>query len=201
MKARVAGGGRAVPVLDPLLAATRALSRVGVWVGGALLIAASLVIAVEVLIRKAFGATIGGADELSGYALAVSSAWAYGFALIQRAHVRIDSLYVTLPTRVCAALDILGLTLFLVFFALVTAYAYEVLALTVELGSRSMTPLQTPLVIPQAIWFAGLAFFCVVAALHLLRAAVLFATGDAGAVQRLIGSRTVGEDVAEELRR
>ena len=106
--------------MDRLLEYARLLSRVGAWFGGGLLIVAAFIIGVDVVIRKLFGWTVGGADELSGYALAIGSAWSFAFALTERAHVRIDSLYVTLPARLCALLDILGLTIFMLFLGMVT---------------------------------------------------------------------------------
>lgn len=76
--------------MDPLLELARRLARAGVWFGGALIIAAAFLVGIEVVIRKAFTLTIGGADELSGYALAISTSWALAFALLERAHIRID---------------------------------------------------------------------------------------------------------------
>ena len=130
--------------MDRLLEYARLLSRVGAWFGGALLIVAAFIIGVDVVIRKLFSWTVGGADELSGYALAIGSAWSFAFALTERAHVRIDSLYVTLPARLCALLDILGLTIFMLFLGMVTYYGYGVLWNTIEFDAHSMSPIATP---------------------------------------------------------
>ncbi len=184
---------------DPWTRAVYRLCRVGVWFGGALFILAALIVCVEVVIRKTIGATIGGAAELSGYALAVASAWAYGFALLERAHIRIDTLYATLPTRVAAVLDLLAITAFVGFFCLISRYALEVLLQTIDLGSRSMTPLQTPLVIPQTLWFAGLCVVVLTGVVLMVRASILFATGDVAACRNLIGSRTVKDELDGEL--
>ena len=59
--------------MDPLLELSRRIARYGAWFGGLLIIASALLVGVEVVIRKAFSLTIGGADELSGYALAIST--------------------------------------------------------------------------------------------------------------------------------
>ncbi len=184
---------------DPWLRRIYGLCRIGVWFGGALFILASIIVGVEVVIRKTIGATIGGADELSGYALAIASAWAYGFALLERAHIRIDTLYAVLPTRLAAVCDILSVMAFLGFFCLISRYALEVLVQTIALGSRSMTPLQTPLVIPQTLWFAGLCVVILAGLALTLRASILFATGDITACQRLVGSRSAKDEVEEEL--
>ena len=186
--------------MDRLLEYARLLSRVGAWFGGALLIVAAFIIGVDVVIRKLFGWTVGGADELSGYALAIGSAWSFAFALTERAHVRIDSLYVTLPARLCALLDILGLTIFMLFLGMVTYYGYGVLWNTIEFDSHSMSPIATPLIYPQSLWVIGLTIFVAIALLLLTRAVIAFVTGDIATVARLIGSRTISQEIEQELK-
>jgi TRAP-type mannitol/chloroaromatic compound transport system permease small subunit len=184
---------------DPLLRLAYRIARAGVWFGGVLLIATAVLVGVEVVIRKAFSLSIGGADELSGYALAISSSWALAFTLLERAHIRIDSLYIHLPVRVCALLDILGLALLIAFFALVTWYGFGVFRTSYTLGAESLSPLSTPLVVPQALWVLGLVMFLAIAVLLLVRALGALATGDLATVHRLIGSRTLREEVAAEI--
>ncbi len=186
--------------MDRLLEYARLLSRVGAWFGGVLLIVAAFIIGIDVVIRKLFSATIGGADELSGYALAIGSAWSFAFALTERAHVRIDSLYVTLPARLCAVLDILALTIFLAFLAMVTWFGYGVLLNTIEFDAHSMSPIATPLIYPQGLWVAGLTLFVAIALLLLTRAVIAFVTGDIATVARLIGSRSVSQEIEQELK-
>ena len=70
--------------------------------------------------RKFVDRSIGGADELSGYALAIASAWGLGRGVLDRSHIRIDTLYVLFPQPLRAALDLVGLVLLVIFFALVT---------------------------------------------------------------------------------
>ena len=69
-------------------------------------------IGIDVLMRKFLDRSIGGADELAGYALAIGTAWGLGAALLDRAHIRIDSLYVLFPRRLRLALDLAALVLF-----------------------------------------------------------------------------------------
>ena len=59
--------------MDRLLDLARRIARIGAWFGGVVLIAAALLVGVEVVIRKAFSISVGGADELGGYALAIST--------------------------------------------------------------------------------------------------------------------------------
>ena len=187
-------------VLGPVLGVTRRICQVSVWAGGLLMIASSVLIGVEVLIRKFFSLSIGGADELGSYVLSMTAAWAFGFALLQRAHIRIDSLYVNFPPRARAFLDLVGVALFMFFFGLVLYYAYDVVADSIRVGTVSWTKLQTPLAIPQSIWFVGLLVTVFVAFLLLLRSLIYFVTGDLAAIQPLIGSRSVDEQLADEMR-
>lgn len=174
------------------------VSRAGALFGGLLILAAALLIGFDVTIRQIFVKTIGGADELAGYALAIGSAWTFGFTLLRRAHVRIDSLYIFLPLRLRAVLDILGLTLFTFFMALVTWHAYGTLSQSIVSNSHSISPLGTPLAIPQGLWVLGLLLFMAVALLLLARAVMALASGDAATVTRLIGSRSASEEVEQE---
>lgn len=185
--------------MDRLIDRVHAFSRYSAWFGGALIIASAVLVGVEVVIRKLFNLTIGGVDELSGFALAISSAWAFGFALLDRAHVRIDSLYVWLPARVCALLDILGLGVFAVFMALFAWHASGVFMNSFAMDTRTMTVLETPLKYPQAMWVLGLFFFVLIAVALLIRALGALIRGDVTAVRRQLGSRTVSEELDEEL--
>src|SRR5215831_1184128 len=105
--------------MERSLAAMRQLTRWGLWFGGTLVLLAALLIGVDVVLRKFFSRSIGGADELAGYALAIGSAWGLAAALVDRAHIRIDSLYILFPRWLRLALDLAGLLLLIGFFALI----------------------------------------------------------------------------------
>ena len=77
-----------------LQAAAEGISRVGAIAGGALLLVASVLICIDITTRYLFAWTLGGADELSGYALAIASAWGFSSTLFHRSHIRIDTVYV-----------------------------------------------------------------------------------------------------------
>ena len=185
--------------MAPLLSLAGAIARAGAWFGGALIIASAFLVGIEVVIRKAFDLTIGGADELSGFALAISTSWALAFTLIERAHIRIDSLYAHLPVRLCALLDLLGLALLIVFMALIAWYGFGVFRTSYELGARSLSPLGTPLVVPQLLWVLGFVVFLAIALVVFVRALAALVTGDLATVRSLVGSRTLGEEIEAEL--
>jgi TRAP-type C4-dicarboxylate transport system permease small subunit len=176
------------------------VSRVGAIAGGALLMLAAIVICVDVTMRYALARTLGGADELSGYALAIASAWGFSSALLSRSHIRIDTVYVRVGSRVRATLDLMSLACFALFIALVAWHGWGVLQQSWVSGSRSMNELETPLVIPQALWVAGLVFFVAVALLLLVRALPLYLAGDLRTLFELIGSKSAVAEAEEEIR-
>jgi TRAP-type C4-dicarboxylate transport system permease small subunit len=178
----------------------RGISRVGAVVGGALLLVAALVICVDITLRYVFARTLGGADELSGYALAIASAWGFSAALLSRSHIRIDTVYVRVRSRVRATLDLISVACFALFIALVAWHGWGVLQQSWVSGSRSMNELETPLVIPQAVWVAGLIFFVAVALLLLSRSLLAYLTGDLRTVFELIGSKSAVAEAEEEIR-
>jgi TRAP-type C4-dicarboxylate transport system permease small subunit len=185
--------------MEGSLAGMRRLTHWGLWFGGALVLLAALLIGVDVVLRKFFTRSIGGADELAGYALAIGSAWGFAAALIDRAHIRIDSLYIWFPGWLRVVLDLVGLALFVAFFAMVAWHGSGVVMQSWTSGSRSQSDLQTPTVIPQLIWIAGLILFVVVGLVLILEALVKLKAGDQAAVARLIGTRSAEEEVEEEI--
>jgi TRAP-type mannitol/chloroaromatic compound transport system permease small subunit len=186
--------------MENLLRLADRISHWGGLFGGALLLLASVLVSIDVTLRKCCLMTLGGADELAGYALAISSAWGLAYALLNRVHIRIDSLYVLLPVRLCALLDVISVLSFAFFFGIVAYHAYFVFEQSLISGSSSVSPLGTPLVIPQALWVAGLVEFVLVASLLLVRGVQLFIAGEIAAVQRMLGSRSAVEEVEDELK-
>jgi TRAP-type C4-dicarboxylate transport system permease small subunit len=186
-------------LLDSALGAARRLALAGALGGGLLILAAALLVSVDVTLRKLANTTLGGADELSGYALAIGSTWSFAFVLLARGHVRIDALVQHLPRRLAAACDLLALAGLLAFASLIAWHGAGVLAQSWSLGARSNSSLAVPLALPQALWWIGYAGFVVCAALLLLRAAASMLAGDLAAANRLIGARSVQEEAADEL--
>ena len=172
-------------------------SRWAVYFGGALTIASVLVICFDVIVRK-FGFSVGGSDELSSYAFAISTSWSLAFATIQRANVRVDVLYQYLPVRVSAVLDWLSIVALGAFMVVLTFYAYDVVATSWAQNSTANSLLATPLYIPQGLWLLGLVWMCLVLTLMLLRASVALVTGRIDEVKTIAGVRSTQEEAAEE---
>ena len=184
-------------VLARLLRQAESLSRIAVWVGGALTLGAVFLISYDILVRKFFNVTVGGADEISSYVFAISTSWALAFVVLQRANVRVDVLYERLPVRVSAFLDWLSLVALGVFLVFLTWHAYSVAETSFVRNAAANTPLATPLWIPQGLWVLGMVWMCVVLALMLTRASVAMVTGDLATVKALCGVVSAKEEAEE----
>jgi TRAP-type C4-dicarboxylate transport system permease small subunit len=185
--------------MERSLSLMRSISRWGLWFGGALVLLAALLIGVDVILRKFFTTSIGGADELAGYALAIGTAWGLAATLLERAHIRIDTLYMLFPRIYRIILDLVGLALFIFFFAMVAWHGSGVVMQSWTSGSRSQSALQIPTVIPQLIWIIGLLLFVLVGLTLFLDALIKLKTGDRAGIGRTIGIRSAEEDVEEEI--
>lgn len=185
-------------LLDRWLGLADRISRYATWFGGGLVLLSAFVVAVDVLLRKIFLITMGGSDELSGYAFAIGTTWALGFTLLRRANVRVDALYARLPAVLCAVLDIVALLSLALFIGLLTWQAWSVLDTSLAFNAKATTPLATPLWMPQSLWLAGFVLFVFTLVPLLLRALLALLTGDLPKVRSLAGARTIEEDAAEE---
>src|SRR6266404_5510685 len=153
-----------------MMTSVRRFAQWGLWFGGALVLLAAVLIGIDVLMRKFLARSIGGADELAGYSLAIGTTWGLGAALLDRAHIRIDSLYVLFPQKVRLVLDVVAVALLVGFFALTAWHGWGVLSQSWTSGSRSQSALETPTIIPQALWIARLLVFVAIGLLLLIDA-------------------------------
>lgn len=185
--------------MDRLMKQTRRLTRYGAWFGGGLIILSAFIVGFEVFIRKVFSISIGGADELSGFALAIGTAWALSFALLERAHIRIDSVYTWLPLSARTVMDVIGLVVFFIFFGLMTIRAWSTFFQTVALNAHAISPLGSPLAYPQFLWVLGLTFLMGVTGLLLVHVLGRLMRRDFVGVQNAAGSKSVSEELEEEL--
>lgn len=173
------------------------LSRIAVWIGGAALMLAAIMVTVDVVCRKFLGFTMSGSDEISGYVFAASTTWAYSYCLIHRANVRIDAAYNFFPIWLRAVLDVVGLVLLLAFMTYLTDKAIDVFMTSWQRDSVSITTLATPQWIPQLLWVAGLVMFVITASFVLVYALTALLRGDLSTVQRIAGAMNVEEEIAE----
>jgi TRAP-type mannitol/chloroaromatic compound transport system permease small subunit len=155
---------------DKAMQIAQGLRTANRWIAllcGIVLMGAVALIMLEVLGRQFPAMRVGGADELSGYVMAAIATWGFSYALVERAHVRIDLIHNRLPVMGRAVFDIVALASVLLVAVLVAWHAYDVLAKSLARGSRSNTPLGVPLWMPQIVWFGGWAWMVVTSGLLL----------------------------------
>jgi len=185
-------------LLDSYLNRLFRASQVASWVCGGLILAVAGITFVDVLTRMFLNFSIGGADELSGFAVAVSLAWALSFCLFSRAHIRIDTGYLMLPGWAKRACDLLGTLLLILFFAVLSWFSILMLIDAYVHGSRTVSRLEVPLVYPLSLWVSGLLFFLLCSISLLGIAITRMLSGHFAGAQQLIGSKSLDEELAEE---
>ncbi|WP_299360826.1 TRAP transporter small permease subunit [uncultured Paracoccus sp.] len=174
-------------MVDRIHGVLRQANRVVALLLGVALVLTVLFILGDVLLRRLAWGSLGGSDEISGYVMAAVSSWGLAFALIERAHVRIDVLRLKLAAGGRAALDLLAMIVANAIVLLVAFQSWPVLQKTLERGSRANTPLETPLWIPQGIWFAGWLWFALTATALSLIALVYLIRGRQDALEATVG--------------
>jgi len=187
-----------VNFLDKTLKGLDGLALRLVWFGGALLILAAMIVTVDVVLRKLFGISMAGSDELSGYAFGIATSLSLTYALLHRSNIRVDALYQHLPEWLRCTLDIVGNILLISFIGYVTWRASLLVADTYANQSRSISPLQTPLAIPQTAWLAGLILFVVTGTVMTISSLISFVKRDWTAVQQMFGIKSLDEQIEEE---
>ncbi len=185
-------------MLEDALNKARRLSLWLTWVGGVLIILSAFLVTLEVIMRKTLNISLGGADEISGYAFGVATALSFSFALFERAHIRVDALVGHIPRKLLIPLNFLGLALLVGFAGVVAAMVWSMVGDTLENNSRSITPMRVPLALPQIPWLAGWLFFVLSGVLLFLVALRRAVRGDHEGVQDLIGLKSLDEQIEDE---
>jgi TRAP-type mannitol/chloroaromatic compound transport system permease small subunit len=182
-----------------------AIARVAIWCGGAMLLAAAVIVSTEVVSRKGLGTLFGpsfvfsGSDEISAYLFAVGTSWSLAHALVTRGHVRIDALYSRFSRRNQVLLDLLALIGLGIFVAALLERAWDVASTSYMEELRSNTPLRLPLAWAQLPWFGGIALFALALVLAALRTIMALVRGDYATAAATAGAITQHEEIESEL--
>ncbi len=185
-------------MLESIHSRLERISQLAVWVGGAALLLAALMVTVDVLSRKIFSVTMSGSDEYSGYVFSATTTWAYSYCLLHRSNVRIDALYNYLPRKVTAILDVVGLLLLFYFMSIMTYYAMVSFVDSWVNNSVSITTLGTPQWIPQLFWVAGLILFFVTLIFVVVYSIIALLQRNWDLVARVAGVPSIAETMQEE---
>ena len=166
--------------------------------GGYVLLLLSFLIVFEIIARKLFSYSLQGVDEIGGYVVAITGTFGFAYALIERTHTRIDIILGHVPPLPRNLLNLLAYALVTGAALFMLRYGYVALSESILFNSRSPTPLQTIMWIPQGMWFGGLFVFSVTAVALFVHLVVL-QFRDPGRGFRLYGPPTVEEEVEREM--
>lgn len=183
---------------DPLTRALARLVDLTVIAAGWWLLALSVLSCIEMVTRKVFSFSLQGIDEVGGYTLAVVTAIGFSHTLITRGHTRIDFLIGKLPAGPRAWLNGLAMVTLATMGVYAVQRAWVVLAESIEFESRATTPLQTPMWMPQSLWFAGWAFFAALCVIFAAHCVWLLVRGRSDEVNARYGPQTLEEEIEAE---
>lgn len=169
-----------------MLKGLRSLNRLVAVGVGLLFLACAALVLVDIIMRR-LGTSLGGTDEISGYVMAIGTAWGMAFALLELSHVRIDFLRSRAEARGRALLDLLSMLAMAGTISVIAVQCWPVVATTLKNASRANTPLETPLALVQIPWFAGWAWFALMAWLTFISAGILIWNREYEATEQAIG--------------
>ena len=165
---------------------------------GWLLLLGAFIVTYDVIVRKIFNISLSGADEISGYIFAISTSFAYSYALLSRSNIRIDFIYNLLPVTVQRIMDVISMILVSLLFMVICYYAYHIVVDALTYNSKSVTPLQVPLIIPQSIWFLGLVLTLTISLYLSIISTIALLKKDYKKVQEKVGMPNLEEEIKAE---
>jgi len=172
-----------------------AVSRFLARLGGALILICAFLVSLDVVFRNVFKLAIFESYELTGYGIALATAFGLSWALVTKAHIRIEVIYNLLGVKPRAYLDICALAALSVVATVLVYYGALVALDNWELGASSNSTLHVPLAIPQGLWLLGLFWFAVCVSVLLVVAVSAVAHNQHQQVQEMFGIATVSEEV------
>ncbi|WP_313298518.1 TRAP transporter small permease subunit [Diaphorobacter sp.] len=189
--------------MQALLALSRAIDRLNAFIGKYsiwLIFAATLVSAVNAIIRKAFDYSSNGFLEVQWYLFAWSFLIAAGFTLLHREHVRIDVINSRLSKRTQVWIDIFGFACFLTPLCVTILYlSMPVVIQMYQSGEMSGNPGG---LIRWPVWAAipvGITLLMLQGISELIKR-IAFLTGDGPDPMGKLSDKSAEEELAQALR-
>ena len=147
----------------------RVINRgVALAVGFGLLACADFVL-LDIIMRR-IGTSLGGTEEIAGYAMALATSWGMAYTLLELGHVRIDLVRTKAGSFGRALFDVFSMIVMTGVIITIAIKAWPVVERSLVNGSTANTPLETPLILVQAPWFAGWVWFALMSTLTTLAA-------------------------------
>jgi TRAP-type C4-dicarboxylate transport system permease small subunit len=165
------------------------------WIGGAMLLACAVLVSLDVIVRSIWKVTLFESFELSTYAFAISVSMGMSYALVSKAHIRIEVVYMLLPAKLRGWLDTFsyaGLALVCVAFAY---WCGSTVLDNFETGARSNSTLAVPLVLPQTIWLIGLIWFALLSVVFACYGIWKCVSGNAEQAHQKLGMASLEDEI------
>ena len=159
---------------------------VALVVGLGLLACAGFVL-LDIVMRQ-IGTSLGGTEEIAGYAMALATSWGMGFTLLELGHVRIDLLRSRVQSLGRALFDVFSMIVMSGVIVMIAIKAWPVVERSIVNSSRANTPLETPLALVQLPWFAGWVWFACMSCIVTLAALSMIIKGRAAETESIVGA-------------
>ncbi len=171
-----------------MIARLRRLNAGVAVAAGAMLLACAAFVLLDVGLRGLGLPSLGGTEEIAGYAMAIGTAWGMAYTLLELGHVRIDLLRARGGTKARAFADLFAMVVLSGTVTLIAVRAWPVVARSLANGSTANTPLETPLAWVQVPWLLGWAWFATMACVLTGLAASLILRGRTAEAEAAIGA-------------
>ena len=177
----------------------RSITRTACLAAGWMILALSVVVVINIFLRKMFSFSLQGVDEYGGYCLALAASIGFSQAAFDRAHIRIDVVTSHFPLRLRAVFDVLALLALNATGWFIALQAFGVLQASFVGGAQATSVLRTPLAYPQGLWVAALLWFCLVLSIQVLRAVVTLLLADWTGIVDNFGVPDIDQEVRQEI--
>jgi TRAP-type C4-dicarboxylate transport system permease small subunit len=182
---------------NPLARLLMPVSRLLALLAGYLMLGLALMITTEIILRRFFSFSLQGSDEYGGYALAILASFGFSYALLERAHTRVEILVERVGPGPQAILNLFSCWCIALMAMFIAWRGGAALSESLEFQSLSGTPLMTPIWKPQLAWVIGLVIFTIVSCSIALHATWL-TLRNSRRLNRLYGIKTLEEVIEEE---
>lgn len=189
---------------DALAAVLQGAGRVSrwlAWIGGAMLLLCAILVSLDVVFRAALKVTYFESFELSTYAFAIATAMGMSYALVTRAHIRIEVVYTLLPPRKRGWFDVAAYAMLALCAGVLLYWCGQVVLGNYQSGARSNSSLALPLAIPQGIWLVGLAWFALLSVLYALYGLLKCLQGRPEEAHQRLGVASLEEEIEASVSR
>ncbi|RWR04851.1 TRAP transporter small permease subunit [Paenirhodobacter populi] len=166
---------------------------------GIMMISLSIAVTAETILRKFFSFSLGGIDELAGYAIAIAAPLTFTVALVERSHIRINQLTQYFPRKAQAVLDVVSAVSLMLLAVYFFWFTVQTVLDTQIYRSIAQTPWATPLIWPQTIWLIASITFPVAAVILSVRAVRLLVRRDWRSIHKEFGTISPEEELHAEL--